>query len=428
MKEKKEISRWQSIRDTFNTIHLWLGVGSGLILFIVCLTGTVYTFSTEIQKVTDSELFSVAVEENAKRLPTERLITHLLDSVEGGIVQSLVIPEAKNGSYQITVGKEERQGDQKDGAKESQRIAAEKNQAVKQDGVSKPAPQRPKGITYFVNPYTGKILGTNETSASAFFMFVFRLHRWLLLDTSIGRPIVGVATLIFVVIIITGWVIWFPKKLKNWKQGLKIKTSGNWKRINHDLHSTLGLYASVFLFVMALTGLTWSFEWYKTGFNNALGVKKKNQKNFESKITFNASRASIDTFLLSAEQALPYPGDYRISLPTDSLGVVNVMKTKNTFFATSVADKLALDQYSGAVINKELFSDKPFNEQIAASIKAIHIGSFYGTLSKIIYFVACLIGTSLPVTGVIIWINKLRKKNQKKAKTIVTRVEAVAAV
>jgi uncharacterized iron-regulated membrane protein len=77
-----------------------------------------------------------------------------------------------------------------------------------------------------------------------------------------------------------------------------------------------------------------------------------------------------------------------------------------------------LDQYTARILRTELFSDKPFNEQVAASIKAIHMGSFYGTFSKIIYFITCLIGTSLPVTGIIIWINKLRKKKTKKASEV----------
>lgn len=429
MKEKKEKekSTWKSVRGLFNTVHLWLGVGSSLILFIVCLTGTIYTFAPEIQKITDAELYTVEVAGDAKRLPAETIISNVLASVKGGEVQTIVIPEASNASYQITVGKKE----EKPKEEKPKEERAEGKERAK-GGEGKPGekagpPPRPRGTTYFVNPYTAEVLGTNETSSSAFFMFMFRAHRWLLLDTAIGRPIVGVATLIFVVIILSGLVIWFPKKIKNWRQGLKIKTSANWKRVNHDLHNALGLYAALFLLVMALTGLTWSFEWYKTGFNNTLGVKKKEEKKPESTFTAGATKASVENLLASADQALPYGGDYRIMLPQDSTGVVSVSKTKNTFFATSVADRLTLDQYSSAVLTKDLFSEKPLNEKISSSIKALHIGSFYGTLSKIIYFIACLIGTSLPVTGVFIWINKLRKKSSKASEdreAVVTRKAA----
>jgi uncharacterized iron-regulated membrane protein len=72
-----------------------------------------------------------------------------------------------------------------------------------------------------------------------------------------------------------------------------------------------------------------------------------------------------------------------------------------------------VDQYSGVVTKKEIFKDKPFNERIAGSIKAIHVGNVYGTFTKILYFLACLIATSLPITGTLIWWNKLKKKPKK---------------
>ncbi|HXS57859.1 MAG TPA: hypothetical protein VN726_17115, partial [Hanamia sp.] len=42
-------------------------------------------------------------------------------------------------------------------------------------------------------------------------------------------------------------------------------------------------------------------------------------------------------------------------------------------------------------------------------------GSIYGMFTKLLYFFACLIATTLPVTGTIIWINKLKKKKKRKA-------------
>jgi uncharacterized iron-regulated membrane protein len=408
MKKQREKSMWRKTRSLLNTIHLWLGVGSGLIIFVVCLTGTIYTFSSEIQKFTDSHLHTIELPVDATRLPAEKVIAKVLASVKGGVVQSFVIPSDARSSYQVIVSnadKGEGQGDKKGGG--------EKKADLK-NGEQKKAPAgRARGTTYFVNPYTGDILGTGETSSSEFFMVMFRMHRWLLLDMAIGRPIVGVATLIFVVMIITGMVIWFPKKVKNWKQGLKIKTNANWKRTNHDLHNALGLYASIFLLVMALTGLTWSFQWYKEGFVNIFSSKAKDAKAGELFSTPGAasSKAPIASYVSAVENVLPYRGDYRINLPADSAGVVTVMKTGSGFFATSVGDRITLDQYTSNVLATDLFPDKSFGDQVVASIKAIHIGSFAGTFSKILYFITCLIGTSLPVTGVIIWINKLRKRD-----------------
>ncbi|MGB2996446.1 MAG: PepSY-associated TM helix domain-containing protein, partial [Ferruginibacter sp.] len=39
---------WQSVRKLFNDIHLWLGLASGLVVIVVCFSGTVYVFNTEL--------------------------------------------------------------------------------------------------------------------------------------------------------------------------------------------------------------------------------------------------------------------------------------------------------------------------------------------------------------------------------------------
>ena len=74
---------------------------------------------------------------------------------------------------------------------------------------------------------------------------MFSLHRWLLLDKvekpiisgienkKLGSMITGWATIIFTLGCISGLIIWFPQKLKSWKQGLKIKWRAGWKRLNH---------------------------------------------------------------------------------------------------------------------------------------------------------------------------------------------------
>jgi len=87
-----------------------------------------------------------------------------------------------------------------------------------------------------------------------------------------------------------------------------------------------------------------------------------------------------------------------------------------------------MDQYSGKIVKTEIFKDKPFKERVAGSIKAIHVGNVYGTFTKIIYFLACLIATSLPVTGTMIWLNKMKKKGKQKNKNTSTSiVEKVVA-
>ena len=144
------------------------------------------------------------------------------------------------------------------------------------------------GTTYFVNPYSGEITGTSKekNGTKEFMSTMFSLHRWLLLDRikkpifkrvtnrELGSIITGTATIIFTLGCITGLIIWFPQKVRNWRQGLKVKWNAGWKRINHDLHNSLAFYALIFLLLMGLTGPQWSFEWYRNGLQKTLGTYK----------------------------------------------------------------------------------------------------------------------------------------------------------
>jgi uncharacterized iron-regulated membrane protein len=177
-----------------------------------------------------------------------------------------------------------------------------------------------------------------------------------------------------------------------------------------------------FLLLMGLTGPQWSFEWYRNGLQKTLGTYKEKEapgKEKKSKSILPGNKEAIAALSITdcikeADKTLSYNGNYMVTLPADSTSPVMFSKTKLGFFAPAAGDKVTLNQYTGKVIKTEIFSDKPFNERIAGSIKAIHVGNVYGTFTKIIYFLACLIATSLPITGTMIWLNKLKKKRKRK--------------
>ena len=125
--------------------------------------------------------------------------------------------------------------------------------------------------------YTGEIKGRNERSP--FFLTMFKLHRWLLDSAKPeggifwGKMIVGISTIMFVFVLITGVVIWVPRTRKALNNRLKVVTNKGWKRFWYDLHVSAGIYATILLLIMGLTGLTWSFPWYRNAFYKVFGVE-----------------------------------------------------------------------------------------------------------------------------------------------------------
>jgi uncharacterized iron-regulated membrane protein len=389
-----------SFRKLINDIHLWLGIASGLVLFIVCLSGTIYTFHAEVEELLEPDKYHV--EAGAQPMPVDALVAQLQQELNGKVV-SLEIPKDRESSYRVSVAPLAKPGE-----------SAQTGQGG--HGGGRPA-------SYFVNPYTGKVLGATDGPATEFFRTMMQLHRWLLIDGGVGKMIVGVSTIIFVFLVLSGLVLWFPVKLKNWKQGFKIKTNARWKRVNHDLHNTLGFYSFLLLLIMALTGLCWSFEWYREGLGNIMGeqvFKGRGEKPLPSNVPDgDAVALDISAYIAKANAVLPEEGNLRIALPENDTAAVVISKTQAGFFAFSAPDKVQLDQYSGQPLKVEKFADKPLNVQIVSLIKPLHLGEVYGMFSKILYFIACLIATSLPVTGTMIWINKLKKKPKRQVASAV---------
>jgi uncharacterized iron-regulated membrane protein len=399
---KPSKSNWQKIRKFFNDIHLWLGLSSGLIVIAICFSGTVYVLNTELTERAAPHLYKVKPLEGQQRIPVDSLLEKIRTTT-GGTITSIIVPADPERTYQFNV-------------------------KTKADSANR------GGTTYMINPYTSDIVGNSKekNGTKEFMSTMFSLHRWLLLDRvkspiikgktnrELGSIITGTATIIFTLGCITGLIIWFPQKVRNWKQGLKIKWNAGWKRINHDLHNSLATYALLFLLLMGLTGPQFSFEWYRSGLQKTLGTykpkdapKEKAPKSKLSEDGATLSSLSVADYINEAGKQLAYNGNYNITLPADSTAVATITKTKLGFFAPAAGDRVTLDQYSGKVLKLDIFKNKPFNERVAGSIKAIHVGNVYGTFTKWLYFLACLIATSLPITGTMIWLNKMKKKSKK---------------
>ena len=339
-----------SFRKFLNDLHLWLGIASALVLFVVCLTGTIYTFKSEIQQFMGSDMYKVK-ELRSEKLSFEELKLSVEKSYESTVTRATITHGEKDPIVFSVAAKE----------------------------------KGSRGQNVYVNPYTGEVMGQGAGPGKDFFGVVFKLHRWLLLDAKIGRPIVGIATLIFVFLCISGLVLWFPKKLKGWKSikpGFKIKMTRNWKRGHHDLHNTLGFYSLLLCLVMALTGLCWSFVWYKDTLSFVIGAKVfggRGKNSLESKRIDESKSIGFNEALKVANAQLNYEArKVTVSFPKDDKGVFEVGKNALDRWNETVFDKVYIDQYSGKVLKEELHVNKRLSEKIAGSIKGLHLGDIYG--------------------------------------------------
>jgi uncharacterized iron-regulated membrane protein len=348
---------------------------------IACFTGAILVFEEELQHSLHHERYYVK-EQKEVQLPitvvTATLKQQLPDAKIGGV--KIYSEPSRTLEYSIKLPE------------------VKKANAPKDEG---------KRVTAFVDPYTAQIIEV-YTYGDSYFYTIMALHRWLLGD-DIGKLIMGTATLLFLFIMITGVILWWPKTKVILKQRVSIMWSAGWKRISRDFHYTLGIYSVLFLFIFAFTALVWSFQWFNDGIYVITKSSKEPIKAPKSEIVDSVSQVSVDAVLSDIYTRVPKAVFYNVSIPTDSTGSFGVNVLQNGAPHANATDNHYYDQYSGEYIKTVTFGERPLGQQVRAAVKPIHTSSIWGLPSKILGFIVCVFGTTFPITGVIMWLSRIKK-------------------
>jgi uncharacterized iron-regulated membrane protein len=221
---------------------------------------------------------------------------------------------------------------------------------------------------------------------------------------------------VFLFILITGIVLWWPQNQKILRQRLKLKLDGGWKRINHDLHIVVGFYAAIFLFVFAFTGLAWSFQWFNDGIYWVTGTENVRPEPPLSTLREGTATVTFDQVYAAARQHAPGAEFYTLQAPKNAEGAFSVVLMPGDAVHERATDQLFFDQYSGELLGKTLFTEKNLGQRVRATFYPVHVGSIAGLPGRIVAFLACVAGVTFPVTGVILWLNRLKKNAKKDAR------------
>jgi uncharacterized iron-regulated membrane protein len=381
------------VKKAIRKIHLWLGLASGLVVFIVSVTGCIYVFEEELKAWAYKDRERITVPTPAIKKPLSELLAIAQKEVgENHPIQNIEIPAAADQTYSFRP------------------VPIRDNKAYTHFGE----------IVYqrklYINPYTGDVV-KNENTKFEFFTLVLRLHRNLLLNRGVGSTIVGSSVIIFVILLITGIVLWWPKNKAAIRQRFYLawKNTTKPKRKNYDLHNVFGFYGSFILLIIALTGLTWSFDWFENSVQWIAngGVKAKKPKMEYSDTTHLGAAMPIDKILFDVINQNSEAHSFIISLPEKTKGAVNAA-ARSGIHVRYTTRRYQYDQFTGALLMTTNFNDKNTGEKLKALNYDIHVGAILGLPGKFLAFFASLISASLPVTGFFIWYNRKFKKDRKK--------------
>ena len=384
----------KSISKLTAKIHLWLGLISGIIVFIIAVTGCLYAFKEEIENFTDR--YKVVEFQNKVFMPPSVLLKNAERVLTDKKIHAVLYQGRERTAQVIFFNNEDKYY-----------------------------------YTVYLNPYTGDVLHIQDMH-KGFFPFILEGHFYLWLPQEIGQPVVASATLVFVFMIFSGLYLWWKRKKGSSGQRFKIKLNTRWRRKNYDLHTIFGFYISALAIMFAITGLVWGFEWFKNGYYATISGGKDFIPYLEP--------ASDSTAIHSISNIIPidkvwikmlkeYPAMNAIELhPPGTLSsciAANANPDMSTYWKT---DYLYFDQYSLKEIPVnhvwKRFNQLTASEKLMRMNYDIHTGAVLGLAGKFLVFFASLTCATLPVTGFLIWWGR-KKKELRKPKKLKLQIQNI---
>lgn len=375
------------MRKLFRQIHLVLGLLSGIVLIVVCLTGCIYIFKDEIEAA--SEPFRKVKIENSEWTKPAQLIAIANEKTGLESPSAVMIGPKGEASY-----------------------------------VEYALPEGYMIKTYH-NPYTGNVIKVKETHREDFdfFSWILRGHRSLWLPTPLGKYVVSYSVLIFLITLLTGLFLWVPRRItrKSLRNSLKVKWPIKGYKGWHDLHNILGFYCLLPLIVASVTGLIYGIPWFSQGLYSLLsgGEKLEEWTLPQSTIAPDSTNSaiSLDKLYNLVTKESPEAEQLYFALPRDSSDCyrVSVVHQMGSYYKQ---DNLFFNQYT----LKELKGTGPWAGHYQGGSNAdkifhmtldLHEGRVFGIVGRIIMFFASLVGASLPITGFILWRRRTVKGRNK---------------
>ena len=214
----------------FHKIHLWMALPFGIVMTIVCLTGALLVIEKPVTTLIAPDFYETKVAEP--------------------VPQPAPAPTCNGDCQNCKTGC---------GGKTTEAAPVQTEKAVKPEAYEK-AKQG------------------SQQKRLPFFETTLKLHRWLLDapqtkgERTLGKTIVGISILLFALDLLTGLVIWWPRKKQTLLHRLKVECGKGTQHFLYDCHVSLGFWTLAILLLIALTGLTWSFPIWREAFAGLLGM------------------------------------------------------------------------------------------------------------------------------------------------------------
>jgi sulfite reductase (NADPH) flavoprotein alpha-component len=382
------------LRNIIFQLHWFFGITAGIILALVGVTGGLLSFEHDILRLVNPGVITVT--STGERLEPSALLERI----------QTVVPERRINAVTLHAGATD---------------AAEVTLAS-----ADPAARR--GENRYVDPYSGELLGA--VRGEAFFRAIMRLHRWLLLgdildNQDMGRKIVGASTLLLIVLALSGLYLRWPRRKHGWRVWLTFSFALNGRAFLWYMHAILGTWALLFYLLASLTGLYWSYEWYRNFLHQASGTPLVQRggppgNSQRSKVGSPMTKTSLPpTHDIASAWSLfrKTVGDYdqvTLRLPQGARRTVYTFRYLDPAPPHERAfNQLEIDLAVGAVIDHNRYADRPLAARLVGSIFPLHSGSYFGIAGRVLMMAASFGLSLFTITGWMLYLDRRRKNRAR---------------
>lgn len=141
------------------------------------------------------------------------------------------------------------------------------------------------------------------------------IHWSLLLKADWGKYVVGIPVVLFIIMLITGIILWWlkNKKMRKGRFYFDWKNVKTWKRKNYDLHHILRFYASFIALLISLSGIYFAYPWVKNAFNFTLSGSAELPKEKNFNLPIHCCPKTIKFMISQPGKPKPYTPDLQAS-------------------------------------------------------------------------------------------------------------------
>ena len=374
-------------KNSLFQIHWFIGITAGSVLAVVGSTGGMLAFEQEILRLINVKAMTIAPVGSA--LPPADLIDRIAAQSPGKRVTALTLSSRPREPARVTFAGE--------------------------------SPER-RNENRYVNPYTGEILP--KPAGEQFFRTVTQVHRYLA-SGDVGKHVVGASTFGLVIIALSGLYLRWPRKTFHWRDWLVLGWVQKGRAFLWSLHSVLGTWVLLCYLLAALTGLYWSYAWYRnalfylTGAPRFVSTSGAGAPERSRAVNTSAARPGDEqardmnrAWQLFGQEVGSY-GSATLRLPAKAGQPMQISYLDLAPRHSRATNRIVFDVAAGKIVEHERYRDKPLGSKIMNSMLPLHSGRFFGWPGAVLMMLASLVLPVSSVSGWLLYLDRRRKKKQR---------------